>query len=84
MRPRPRSCNPCIAAHARVQAQNKVTTAITGIDSEQCYNIGLSAPLTDKEAETMTWCVHPPRSTKPMPWEGRKHSAICVCLDLLP
>jgi hypothetical protein len=37
------------------QAQRKVTDAITGIDAEQCFNVAVDSPLTQKEAETMAW-----------------------------
>ncbi len=50
------SCRPCMtSSHARSQAKAKVTDAITSIDGEQCYNIGVSSQLTVKEAETLTW-----------------------------
>ncbi len=41
----------------RLQARSKVTDAITAIDGEQVYNVGLKAQLTNKEAETLAWRV---------------------------
>jgi hypothetical protein len=37
------------------QAKAKVTDAITSIDGEHCYNVGVCAQLNNKEAETMAW-----------------------------
>ena len=37
------------------KAKAKVTDAITSVDGEACYNIGLSAQLSSKEAETLAW-----------------------------
>jgi len=39
------------------KAQTKVTDAITHIDAEQCFNVGVSAPLTAQEAETTSWLL---------------------------
>jgi phosphoribosylformylglycinamidine synthase len=39
------------------KAKAKVTDAITSIDGEACYNIGLSAQLSPKEAETLAWLL---------------------------
>lgn len=45
----------CAACRLPLQAQHKVTDAITSIDGELCYNIGLAAPLDTAEAEKMAW-----------------------------
>jgi len=39
------------------KAQAKVTDAIVGIDGEQCFNVAVSSPLSQKEAETMAWLL---------------------------
>lgn len=45
-------------AHALLEkAKRKVTDAITGLDSEQVYNVGLDATLNAKEAETLAWLL---------------------------
>lgn len=40
-----------------VQVQHKVTDAITSIDGELCFNIGVAAPLDANESEKMAWYV---------------------------
>lgn len=39
------------------KAQDKASPKISGIDGELCYNIETSAPLTAKEAETLSWLL---------------------------
>ncbi|KAL6745568.1 CobB/CobQ-like glutamine amidotransferase domain-containing protein [Haematococcus lacustris] len=39
------------------KAQAKVSDAITAIDCELCYNVSVTAPLSSKEAETLTWLL---------------------------
>jgi hypothetical protein len=38
-----------------LQVQHKVTDAITSIDGELCFNIGVAAPLDANEADKMAW-----------------------------
>jgi hypothetical protein len=38
-----------------LQVQHKVTDAITSLDGELCFNIGLAAPLDTNEADKMAW-----------------------------
>jgi phosphoribosylformylglycinamidine synthase len=40
-----------------LQAQHKVSDAITSIDGELCYNVGLAAPLDAAEADKMAWLL---------------------------
>lgn len=40
-----------------LQVQHKVSDAITSIDGELCFNIGVAAPLDANEADKMAWCV---------------------------
>eukprot|EP00775_Hariotina_reticulata_P008987 gene8987-9160_t len=47
----------CDVASQSREAQHKVTDAITSIDGELCYNIGLAAPLDGAEAEKMAWLL---------------------------
>lgn len=39
------------------KVQHKVTDAITSIDGELCFNIGVAAPLDANEAEKMAWLL---------------------------
>lgn len=43
------------AATLLKQAQAKTLPEVTGMDTELCYNISLSQPLTAAEAETLAW-----------------------------
>lgn len=45
----------CCHPSALLQVQHKVSDAITSIDGELCYNVGLAAPLDAAEAEKMAW-----------------------------
>lgn len=42
-------------ANLLLQIQHKVTDAITSIDGELCFNIGVAAPLDANEADRMAW-----------------------------
>jgi len=39
------------------KAQSRVSGSITGMDAELCYNVELSAPLTEEEAATLQWLL---------------------------
>jgi len=39
------------------KAQDKASRNIQGLDAELCYNISTTEPLTEKEAETLTWLL---------------------------
>ncbi|KAL6785042.1 hypothetical protein ACKKBG_A02200 [Auxenochlorella protothecoides x Auxenochlorella symbiontica] len=45
------------AATLLKQAQAKTLPEVTGMDTELCYNISLSQPLTAAEAETLAWLL---------------------------
>ena len=39
------------------KAQSRVSGSVSGMDAELCYNIELSAPLTEQEAATLQWLL---------------------------
>ncbi len=49
------ACTLHACVHMCTQAHEKVSSAITAIDGEQCFNISLTKALTAKEAETLAW-----------------------------
>lgn len=48
---------PAAATTLLHKVQHKVTDAITSIDGELCFNIGLAAPLDTNEADKMAWLL---------------------------
>ena len=49
----PSPSHPSLSQHS--QAKSKASDAITAIDAEMCYNVGVSAQLNATEASTLAW-----------------------------
>ena len=49
-------CSPLVLTPISLsQAKSKASDAITAIDAEMCYNVGVNAQLNAKEASTLAW-----------------------------